>query len=384
MSCFMNAMLMLLSSQLSMPVDALRVQKINKTSAVGGKVVTLGDSYSSGAGIHSKMSDYEGGNCARDHRTTPGVKYAAAQGLEGINVACAGDEIPQAFQQFDALQAEYGGEAASGWPDSVFLFTIGGNDVKSFAGEAWPDILTSCIMSFYGGCHEEDRNQIGNWDEVQAQVTAFYKKVAQGASQARIRVLGYPRLLQRSWHCIPVPGLALGAADWADEQIDELNSRLRAAVAAAKSIAPNVDIEFVDVTNLMTRGACSTSSRHINAIVLDGFGISTAAFHPSQRGYDKYYDGLSSSLGMSVSSMSSPPVADEQWRVERILGGWDTDEDGKLSIGEVLHMGGPDASPKVSRQLRKLFRTADIDQDGFLSLKEFQTFLDLVADVESP
>lgn len=375
---------MLLSIQLSMPVDALRLHKTNNTAAVGGKVVTLGDSYSSGAGIHSKMSDYEGGSCARDHRTTPGVKYAAAQGLEGINVACAGGEIPEAFQQFDALQAEHTEEAASGWPDSVFLFTIGGNDIKSFKGEAWPDILTGCIMSFYGGCHEADENQVANFDEVQAQVTEFYKKVAQGASQARIRVLGYPRLLQRSWHCIPVPGLDLGAADWADEQIDEVNARLRLAVAATKATEPNVDIEFVDVTNLMTRGACSMSSRHVNAIVLDGFGISTAAFHPSQSGYDKYLQGLGSSLGNSVASTSSAPVAVEGWEVAHIMEGWDADEDGKLSIGEVLHMGGHDASPQVSRQLRKLFHTADIDQDGFLSLDEFQTFLALVSDAPSP
>jgi len=383
---------MLLSIQLLMLVDAFRVRpvrrtkvrKTNKTSAVGGKVVTLGDSYSSGAGIHSKMSDYEGGSCARDHKTTPGVKYAAAQGLTGVNVACAGGEIPEAFQQFDALQAEHKDEAASGWPDSVFLFTIGGNDIKSFKGEAWPDILTGCIMSFYGGCHEAEENQVANFDEVQAQVTAFYKKVAQGASNARIRVLGYPRLLQRSWHCIPVPGLALAAADWADKQIDEVNARLRLAVAATKSAVPGVDIEFVDVTSLMTRGACSMSSRHVNAIVLDGLGISTAAFHPSQRGYDKYLQGLRSSLGESMPSISSAPIAIKRWEVAHIMEGWDTDEDGKLSIGEVLPMGDHNASPKVSEQLTKLFKTADTDQDGFLSLDEFQTFLALVEEAPSP
>merc|ERR1719410_691802 len=42
----------------------------------GAKVVTLGDSYSSGVGIHPSASSYEGGNCWRDWRTTPGAVFA--------------------------------------------------------------------------------------------------------------------------------------------------------------------------------------------------------------------------------------------------------------------------------------------------------------------
>merc|ERR1719277_2293287 len=95
-------------------------------------------------------------------------------------------------------------------------------------------------MSFYGKCHKKQENQIANFDELQATLTQLYTKIAQAAPKASIRVLGYPQLLQRKLLCLPVPGLALSAADWADRQVDELNRRLRLAVASARnSTAPS-------------------------------------------------------------------------------------------------------------------------------------------------
>jgi len=365
---------------LAAPALALRAQHKKGNSSSAGYVVTLGDSYSSGTGIHKHVSDYhQGDECCRDFKTTPGAQLASFEGMRHIIPACAGDQIPQVQDQFTAMQADYPEEAARGWENSVITLTIGGNDIRSNAGQSWPEILTSCIIGFYDNCHTEDGNQVANFDEVQAQLAAFYTRLAQGASKATIRIWGYPRLLQRTWQCIPVPGVNAAATRWMDDMVDELNGHIAAAVASVKSSFPEVDVEFVPVTDYLNKGACSTSGNHVHAIVLSGLGLSPMTFHPSQKGYNGFYDSLANSLGRSTPPSQVPPGSPEPWNIERIFSGWDQEDgDGKLSIREVLDMGGEDADPLVSKALRKCFSDADVDKDEYLSLEEFEAFLSFV------
>jgi len=450
------AMRLVSLSALLLSASALRKGRkgSSETASAGGKVVTLGDSYSSGTGIHKSGRDYEGGECWRDWKTTPGSRYAAFEGLEGVNMACKGDEVPGILQQFEQLHAQNPEDFASGWANSTFLFTIGGNDLRTGKGESWPDLLKSCIMSFYGACHEKAENQIVNFNELEATLTELYTKVAQEAPNARIRVLGYPQLLQRKWLCIPVPGLALGAADWADKQVDELNRRLRAAVASVKSgLAANaeeiakerpaamlqeasegsnsllgrllqrakakgmgatdlekaymrkgsrrrrdrrratpapaptppgaVDIEFVDVKSYFSKGACRFFDNEVHAIVLDGFSLSDASFHPSQRGYNKYYEALGNSLGRSLPPPYVAPFVPDQTQLGNMLEGWDTNQNGTLELEEALAMMQESPSADAEQTLRSAFAQADTAGTGSLNLAGFQEFLNLYEKAEA-
>jgi len=364
---------------LAAPVAALRQ---GRRQAQGGKVVTVGDSYSAGVGIWKSASDYEGGDCLRDVKTIPGAQLANQEGLTSVNVACNGGELPDANQQFTDLQADYPQDAASGWNGSVFVMTIGGNDIRTGKGEGWGSLLTSCIASFYGGCHTEAENQVANFDELEADLTAFYTRLAEGAGNAQIRVLGYPRLLRRGWICIPVPGLNSGAADWADNMVDEMNGRISRAVASVKSRFPAVDLQFVDVLNYLTKGACSTSGQHVHAIVLADGGLSPMTFHPHQRGYNEYYAALGNSLGRSLPPSQVPGGSPVPWEVQNIFNGWDADKTGKMTIEEVLLMGGEDATPDTSARLRTYFKQADQDENGFLTIREFKFLLEIIAEFE--
>lgn len=427
-------------------------QKASLEVAAGGKVVTLGDSYSSGTGIHKSGRDYEGGDCWRDWKTTPGSQFAAFEGLQGINLACKGDEVPGIKAQFDRMHAENPADAAIGWANSTILFTIGGNDLRTVKGESWPGLLKSCIMSFYGACHEKQENQIANWDQLQATLTDLYTDVVQKAPNARIRVMGYPRLMQRSLLCLPVPGLALGAADWADRQVDELNNRLLAAVNAVKATAlveldadedeeeapaalvqeastsgnsvldklrqkataklngkastknldaavqrkgsrrrrtrrrratpaptptPGMDLEFVDVKSYYNRGACRITRREVHSIVLDGFSLSDSSFHPSQRGYNKYYEALGNSLGRSLPPLRTPPEIVDPDSLLNVLQGWDSNQNGTIELDEALAMMVEDNTPGVAEQLTAAFRQADTAGTGSLNLDQFENFMEL-------
>jgi len=360
---------------LAAPVGALRSQK--KTNSSGGYIVTMGDSYSSGMGIHRLIRDYhKGEECCREFKTTPGSEVARNEGKPHLIPACGGDQLADIKSQFAGLQADHPRDAAKGWDGSTMMFTIGGNDILSNKGDNWPGILVNCIVSFYTDCHKKQSNQVANFDQLRNDLADFYNTVAQGANKATIRVWGYPRLLQRTWHCIPVPGVNKGATQWMDNMVDELNGHISQAVDVAKSRNPGVDLQFVDVTEYFTSGACNILSPHVHAIALSlENGLSPQSFHPSQRGYNAYYGALANSLARGLPPTRVDPGPPEPWYIERIFQGWDVSNTGKLSLDDVLVMGGEDATPKQTRILRKAFQEADLNQDGVLDLEEFKVFL---------
>merc|ERR1740129_1258823 len=96
------------------------------------RVFTLGDSYSSGTGIHKSGDDYVGGDCWRDVTTTPGAQFAANVGVPFVNNACKGGEIPDIHQQFEEIKARHPDAVASGFAGSTISFTIGGNDLQTY------------------------------------------------------------------------------------------------------------------------------------------------------------------------------------------------------------------------------------------------------------
>jgi len=361
--------------------SAFRVRKRGNKSAASyssrGYIVTMGDSYASGTGIHKYTSSYhEGDECCRDFKTTPGSQLAKQEGQQHLIPACASDELPDISQQFSDLQRDYPQEASRKWEGSTMMLTIGGNDIRSNDGSSWPGILINCIISFYTDCHKKHANQVANFGEVQNQLADFYTTLAQGAGKATIRIWGYPRLLQRTWHCIPVPGVNSGATKWMDNMVDELNGNIKQAVDRARSGNPGVDIEFVDVTPYATKGACTISGNHIHSIVLNLESLlSPMTFHPSQSGYNAYYDALANNLGRSLPMSSLWPGSPEPWNMEHMFKGWDQDSDGKLSLDDVLLMGGDDATPDAKKILQRSFNETDTDQSGFLTLGEFEFFL---------
>jgi len=346
---------------------------------VGGKVVTLGDSYSSGCGIFANEGDYSGtpAVCLKSDMNGGG-QYATANGMEHVNFACAGDLIdsgpsdgPQGIvNQFDQLQAAYPDEAAAGWEGSVITFTIGGNDVRTYDGDGWAGVLGGCILCFGCACHEQSGNQPANLDEIQAKATQFYTTLAQNASKASIRVMGYPKLLQESGGRCSVPFLNVGASRWMDEQVELANARLRQGVNDVQASYPNVDIQFVSMTGVITRGACASSGKEIGGFSIFA-GIGPQTFHPLQAGYDKYGEALTASLGSLASSSAkvAVPVSGD------LLKAGDADADGKLSIDELLSVGVANLNEE---QLRMLFGAADANHDGFLSKGELGYLLKFV------
>jgi len=290
------------------------------------KIITLGDSYSSGTGLYPRGNQYDeefGGyvspwkltsradnECWRETDSTlAGSKYSNQVNIPSVNLACKGAEVDHFENQIDLLNFRYPSNAAYGWVGSTILFTIGGNDIETNNGEVWPDVLSACILE--RNCHKENGNQVANWNDIRTRLDAAYDKLALAAHGAKIRVMGYPRMFQRltAWYnfdkCPGVTGVNRNEADWADDNIDVLNNILRQAVDSARAAHPGLDMEFVSVNGYITRGACRGTGREINDKVCKNtstdlcFGddnISDSSFHPSGAGYRKYSDAFVASL----------------------------------------------------------------------------------------
>jgi len=279
------------------------------------KVVTLGDSYSSGTGIHRRGDQYDeeyGGyvapwkltlrsdnECWRETDDTPGPKYAASSGDMSIFLACKGAETEHVENQVHLMNSMYPVTALTDWDNSIILLTAGGNDIRTNDGKDWPDLLEHCIRegNIFKGCHDHNKNQIANWYQVESLSQQLYEELAETASKAKVRIMGYPRVMQRKPGCMSVTGVSRSEADWMDDQVDTLNSRLQTAVNNVKNANPNFDIKFVSMDSYITKGACFPVFREVNSIVL-GVTPSTSdsSFHPTQKGYDKYFQAFTDNI----------------------------------------------------------------------------------------
>ncbi len=290
------------------------------------RIVTLGDSYSSGSGIHRNASSYDdhgpaahsfdrstrlgSSACQRELDETPGPRLALELRADSVFVACAGAVIGEIANQVEV--ADIPGDGSG----TLVTMTIGGNDLRTERGENWPDALTRCITSVR--CHRSSGNQMANLGELREELTAMYRAIGEEYPDITVRVLGYPRLMQGNGRCDGVTGISGDEADWIDDQVDSLNHEIEVATARARGWS-GADIRFVDVTDEFdNHGACRfwQRDRYVNDAVFgdtlrrsqladgtirehwtDGpLNVSTASFHPSSKGYDAFLVAFRSSL----------------------------------------------------------------------------------------
>jgi hypothetical protein len=290
------------------------------------RVVTLGDSYSSGSGIHRNASSYDdqgpaahsfdrttrlgSSACQRELDETPGPRLAAELDADSVFVACAGAVIREIPAQVRAAHIPDDGGG------TLVTMTIGGNDLRTARDENWPDALTRCITSVR--CHRSSKNQMANLDQIRDDLVDTYRAIGEQFPNITVRVLGYPRLMQGNGRCDGVTGISGDEADWVDDQVDLLNHQIRVATAHARGLT-GADIRYVDVADEFdNHGACRfwQRDRFVNDAVFgdtfrrsqladgaiqehwtDGpLNVSTASFHPSSKGYDAYLVALVQSV----------------------------------------------------------------------------------------
>jgi lysophospholipase L1-like esterase len=177
--------------------------------------VALGDSYASGVGTRSYISD--GTSCQRSTYAYPWL-IASSRGYTLNFKACSGAKIPDVTNnQLSALSAA----------TSHVTITVGGND----AGFA--SVLTECAQPWWSsdcnGAIDKAQNYINN--TLPGKLSTLYASIRTKAPNARVVVVGYPRIFNGE-DCNAGTWFSPAEETRLNQTADLLNSRTSAQASA--------------------------------------------------------------------------------------------------------------------------------------------------------
>ena len=230
--------------------------------------VALGDSYSSGVGTRSYLSD--GTSCQRSIYAYPSL-LAAQKGYTLDFRACSGATVA------DVTNTQLGALSAA---TRYVTISVGGND----AGFA--DVLTECALpgwaSNCNGAINGAQNIINN--TLPGRLSTLYSSIRSRATAATVVVVGYPRIFMGE-DCNAFTWFSPSEESRLNQTADLLNSKLSAA-AAARGFA------FANPTSRFVGHAVCDSPEWIN-------GLSnpvSESYHPNRTGQSSGYAPLVSPL----------------------------------------------------------------------------------------
>jgi lysophospholipase L1-like esterase len=284
---------MRLSSRLAAGATALTGAAValslgSPATAAGTSYVALGDSYSSGTGTRTYLSD--GTSCQRSVYAYPSLD-AAALALSLTFRACSGATVADVTNtQLSALTST----------TAYVTISVGGND----AGFA--SVLTTCAQpSWLSNCYGaiDKANSVIN-TTLPGRLTTLYSAIRAKAPSARVIVVGYPRIFNGedcnllTWFS-PTEEARLNAT------ADLLNSRTQTAAAAA-------GFQFANPTSRFVGHAVCDDVEWLN-------GLSNPvgeSYHPNKAGHRDGYAvvtkpafGLTTTLSAAATTVKAEKAA---------------------------------------------------------------------------
>ncbi|MFT3901039.1 MAG: SGNH/GDSL hydrolase family protein [Gordonia sp. (in: high G+C Gram-positive bacteria)] len=224
---------------------------------VGARYAHLGDSYAAGSGIDPIIPDSPA-MCLRSQLNF-GQLLAKARGYTGADFAdsscgAATTANVTATDQYFGVPPQV---EVLGPRTELVTLMIGGNDDRLFL-----DVVSDC-GSVAGSDPTGDpcrRGHRGEFDEriddvVAPAVDDAVATVRERAPNAKLLVVGYPRLLPADHGCYPQVGVASGDVAYVNELLQRVNRALRAAAEAHDAV-------YVDTWSASVgRDACESPER---------------------------------------------------------------------------------------------------------------------------
>jgi len=229
--------------------------------AAAPSYVALGDSYSSGTGTRSYLAD--GTSCLRSVYAYPSL-IASAKGYALNFRACSGARIADVTStQLSALSAS----------TSYVTISVGGNDA-GFAG-----VLTTCAQpAWLSNCTAAvDRAQSYIRTTLPAALNTLYASIRARAPQARVTVVGYPRIFNGE-DCNLLTWFSPTEESRINATADLVNSTTAARAAAS-------GFTFANPTSRFVGHAVCDSPEWLNGLS----NPTTESYHPNRTGHSSGY-----------------------------------------------------------------------------------------------
>ncbi|HEY9474129.1 MAG TPA: SGNH/GDSL hydrolase family protein [Mycobacteriales bacterium] len=244
---------------LVVPASAVLLVAPPAQAATAVDYAALGDSYSSGVGTSGATGD-----CLRSPQGYPQL-WVNTHAVSSFQfAACSGATTDDVLaNQLTALNAG----------TDLVSITIGGNDT------GFADTLTTCQLNGDSACQTAVNNaRTAATTTLPGKLDNTYAAIRSRAPNARVVVLGYPRLFELTSSC-GFFGLDLFKRTILNQGADDLEAVIAGHAAAA-------GFNFVDTRGIFTGHGVCGSSPWINGFNL--FDI-TSSYHPNTSGYSSGY-----------------------------------------------------------------------------------------------
>jgi lysophospholipase L1-like esterase len=244
-------------------------------SAAGGAYTALGDSYSSGVGTRGYYAD--SGSCYRSPQAYPPL-VAQSLGMQLTFAACSGARVPDIYNQLGSLGAG----------TNLVTLSVGGNDAE------FVDVITRCALPWPWTCwgHLTNANNFIR-NTLPGQLDALYDTIRNRAPNARVIVIGYPRIFNGE-EC------NFGARISSGEQ-SELNNTANNLATTIAGRAAAHGFAFVDARTPFTGHAICDDVEWINGLA----NPIMESYHPNSGGQSTYRNLLLNHMAVPVPVGSS-------------------------------------------------------------------------------
>ncbi|MFC8765489.1 SGNH/GDSL hydrolase family protein [Streptomyces sp. NPDC057193] len=227
--------------------------------AAGERYVALGDSYSSGVGAGSYLSD--SGSCKRSSRSYPALWSAANAPSSFSFVACSGaTSTTVKNSQLGTLNSS----------TTLVSVSAGGNDI------GFADIMGVCVLQSDQACiNAVNEGTAKTRNQLPGQLDQLYSNIKSRSPQARVMVLGYPRLYKLG-SCV------VGIGDTKRKALDDAADTLNTVISQRADAA---GFRFIDVRGPFSgHEICSGDAwLHSTRIPVD------ESYHPNSKGQQYGY-----------------------------------------------------------------------------------------------
>jgi lysophospholipase L1-like esterase len=269
--------------------------------ATSGQYVAMGDSFSSGegAGDYDEPTDrddrdfadwmdshlwwpgdrepqYHNG-CHRSANAYGSIVAAENDFAGGASfVACSGAEIHEFTDPNSGQSGEQAQEDGLDDDTSLVTFSIGGNDL------GFADVLADCVLNGYTCQDENEADFQQGLLDTRARLIETYRRIHEKAPNARIVVVGYPRLFPAEPSDNFRDLLFADSQVWMNQKADQLDAMLAGAAREA-----GVGVEFVDPREAFEGHGLGSTDPWFNDLSLQANGFSPVnpgSFHPNAQG----------------------------------------------------------------------------------------------------
>lgn len=256
-----------LGSLLTTLVTALVAFLAPPVQAAAPSYVALGDSYSSGVGTRSYLSD--GTSCQRSTSAFPSL-VAGQLGYALTIKACSGARIPDVNGQLGALT-----------PSTRYVtLSVGGNDA------GFSSVLTECAQPGWASNCDGAINTAQSYINrtLPGALATLYSSVRTKAPNAKVVIVGYPRIFNGE-DCNAATFFSPAEETRLNQTADLLNSKL-AATASTRGFS------FANPTSRFVGHAVCDDPEWLN-------GLSnpiSESYHPNRAGHSSGYTPLVAGL----------------------------------------------------------------------------------------